>query len=878
VNDILSLWIAHLESDAPNAVADALSGRTSRGALQHSDADEFFVAALTHAGADRERVTESLDRGLLQWLKSRHEMIPASIAAYGTSALISQLDRALLTVARARLPMTAQWLIDDHLAWDEWLTPLRRRDWIDVVDSFDEALALNQQDDRLLPRWFGRLADAGWGGSRWEVSLRIGLAALRKIPHPAGTRPESRVTAGLVHFVRHAIAHGMIGESDISRVFQREAMALTEMYPRRKEHWQEEWTAALQQIRHVFVGNNIRLHEWLHGQLFPLDLTAISADQDTRAFARPKSQRTGNVQMLAVRPPTKEEREALLRRLASSGLSPSLWRDVRRHVERHRRYAEASGEGNFVVLTVTNFGSRLLRTALPEDALLVVRDWILGAMSFAPDDPYLWDLWAKLQDALGRHDDALAVLWETVRRFPDNVVVRNRLGVVLREHGRTALAEGVLREAIRDFPGSAFTRRDLAELLRETERLEEAEQILHETMREFPRDDVCRGILAMVLRESGREEEAEKLMRETIDEFPQSRAIRSMLAELLLDTGRQENAEKVLRSAMRDIPQDPTATSKLALLMLQEGKIDEAEGLLTKAIDAKIANSETFVMLSRCRFQLATQAQDEGGRLRLLREARENTVKALRREGSNAAAIELHRQIDAQLAHFDAAKPAETIRDEKNSESATEESTFKDDSLRQESESFLRLNVARGNEFAEWYSAAHKLNGSEKVQSGANEFQVVTNCVTYENENVVLSPPAPDVLDSQPGSYSLRILEAYGRWRSTGQGSFTAEVAALGNEFPHMRNWNDSLRIHELNTGRRLELMKGGLSRQGENEDAFWSGRLLAIYPELDKRKADAVSEQSKQVAFERLVADVAIACAARSEPRVGSISSAGMP
>lgn len=120
------------------------------------------------------------------------------------------MERAFITAARLRPARTAQALSDDHLAWEEWLTPLRRRDWIDVIDAFDEALAMNQSDPRHSPRWFGRLADAGWGGPAWRSSLRIGLVGLRKLPHPPGTQPESRVAAGLVHFVRHALMRGAI--------------------------------------------------------------------------------------------------------------------------------------------------------------------------------------------------------------------------------------------------------------------------------------------------------------------------------------------------------------------------------------------------------------------------------------------------------------------------------------------------------------------------------------------------------------------------------------------------------------------------------------------------------------------------------------------
>lgn len=208
--------------------------------------------------------------------------------------------------------------------------------------------------------------------------------------------------------------------------------------------------------------------------------------------------------ILPLTPPTKEEREALFQRLKSKGFSSVLWKDIRSYFDTDWRYADATGDGFSVVLGVANFGHRLLRASMPQYAVLMLRDWTLKALSFAPENPYLWDLWAKVQHALGRHEDALAVLWETVRRFPDNPVFRNRLAEVLRSRGRTALAEAVLRDTMRDFPRDVFCRNDLAELLRETERAAEAEQILRGTMCDFPRDVVCRTELAVLWFSAGR--------------------------------------------------------------------------------------------------------------------------------------------------------------------------------------------------------------------------------------------------------------------------------------------------------------------------------------------------------------------------------------
>lgn len=908
MNDILSLWLRQLGSNPLDAVAAILTGRMPRGALQQGDADTFFVAALAYAQKERQQAADLLDHGLLAWLVGCRGMTPARISDYGVSALISQLERAFITVARVRLPHTAQDLTEDHLTWDEWLTPLRRRDWIDVLDAFDEALAINQKDPRLSPRWFGRLADAGWGGPAWRSSLRIGLIGLRKLPHSPGTQPESRVAAGLVHFAHYALMYGAVAELDVSSIFRREVMALIETYyPRQSEHWQEVWQASLEQIRDV----SMPLHSWLNEQLEPLGLTAstlVGARGSKVIEPSSKKQRALKRRIRPLSPPAKEEREALIERLKSKGLTSALWAEIRSYIDRDWHYADGSGEGYFVVRTVTNFGERLLRTSMSRDSLLILRNWVLRAMSFAPNDPYLWDLWAKLQHALGRDEDALSVLWETVRRFPENAVVRTRLAGLLRSKGRTALAEAVLRD----------------------------------TMRDFPRTNVCRNALAELLRETGRATEAEKLLRDTMRDFPRDVYSRNALADLLRETERAPEAEKLLRDTMRNFPRDNVSRVALADLLLDQGKLDDAEGLLKDYIERN-GNTIAFVIFARCKARRAKHARDKVEAMQWLRQAQELITKAIRIDRRNSAAIAFRDYIEPQIARLETGDPAIADGDSAWSkvfedvepnflgmrllgpakasgdaweyleepvsahsigfddveqkasiassvlplehaqmvESLTPSKEeildqYKDDNLEQEAEKFLGLTVAHGNSYADWYSAARGLNGIAKSHVGAtNELEAVANCLTYMQGAVVISPPNREMLESQPGSYSLRMLAAYSDSEHGARNSFMETVGALGNEFPDMRQWNDWLRVPELDANRKLELLHAEQTKRRADEKYVLFGRLMAVYPGLDGfdiEVTNLASMKPERPAFERLVAEVAIACAARSQPRVGSV------
>jgi len=199
----------------------------------------------------------------------------------------------------------------------------------------------------------------------------------------------------------------------------------------------------------------------------------------------------------------------------------------------------------------------------------------------------------------------------------------------------------------------------------------------------------------------------------------------------------------------------------------------------------------------------------------------------------------------------------------------------KDDTLDHDAESFLRLNVAHGNGYANWYSATHGLNGAAKSEGGAtNEFELVVSCLTYKQEAVGISPPDREILEAQRGSYSLRLLAAVGHHQHDAPNFAMDSLGALGEEFPHLRYWSDWLRLPALDEDRKSDLLRSEHSKPGALDEDFWSGRLTLVYPGLSDLDVNAISLASVQPhsgAFERLVADVAIACAARSQPRVGS-------
>ncbi len=224
--------------------------------------------------------------------------------------------------------------------------------------------------------------------------------------------------------------------------------------------------------------------------------------------------------------------------------------------------------------------NRLLRRRPAPEILGELLVWVRRALDWDVSNAFLWTRLADCLRALGDNKAAEDVLWETLRRFPDDEVCRNILAELLRERGGTEEAEALLRETKERFPDDEVCRNILAELLREHGGTEEAEALLRETKECFPDDEVCRTILAELLREGGKTEEAEILLHETMKRFPDNAVCRTILAELLREGGKTEEAEILLRETMKRFPDNAVCRTILAKLLCERGETEDVAALL----------------------------------------------------------------------------------------------------------------------------------------------------------------------------------------------------------------------------------------------------------------------------------------------------------
>ena len=358
----------------------------------------------------------------------------------------------------------------DQSTWDNRFRGVRWPGDIDLLRQFNLVLAQHQTDIRFVSRWFAACDEAAWCSPYWQTSLGTGLIGLRKLPDTADAAPERRVAAALARFAALALQRGMSSHV-VQATFRRRATALTVLYPRNDGYWRKVWDRTLEDLPSPIAGmaDAIRT-DWL-------DHLPARERIDSRQTKGDGHYNTYN--SIVIRTDsfpyhrTRMEIEKAISQAPSVG--EDLWRKTRELIHTLWNYASKSGDSYDAVLTTHNLCNRLLQRDPSEPYLTEVQVLTLQAIEVDAGNAYIWDLWAKVLSALGSDEASLSVRWESIRRFPDNCVLRTSLAEALLEHHRDAVAESLLRETMKDFPNNVYNRHILVTMLSRQGRKEEAE-------------------------------------------------------------------------------------------------------------------------------------------------------------------------------------------------------------------------------------------------------------------------------------------------------------------------------------------------------------------------------------------------------------------
>jgi len=556
-------WLRRFEAEPGEALQALLGGWASLGVLNAADPVTLLLDWLDVLG-ERDGFRSRVDSNLAAWMgqlwgdpapKAMDESASLCAALWCNVASVIAGDRHLKESAEV-----LKW----HVLEDRWfLDALTEGPSRDPQGLAWLALARYQTNRELLDDWWRLCSlppDEPWYRGPY------GIHGLRGLPAEPGQegRPLPEVAEGLALLgasLHRRYEEGWLDEGIARDEFARTARLTRAAYRFDGNYWEPFWRREAQR-KHRSLPD-----AWIG------ELVDLSRQRRHREPPEHEPLRWSQPDLL-----WSKKVQAVARRLERG--EPSAVEDAQRLLEEQARYAEATGDTQFVAQSGGYLSSRV-RKRRPELALA----WASLARRYEPGNSHAWGNTAEALRSLRRAAEALQVAIERVLRFPEDPAARNGLAEVLRAEGRLAEAEGVYRETAARFRGDAVSRSGLAEVLRAQGRLGEAETVYRAAVEDFPNEAVPRSGLAEVLRTQGRLGEAETVYRAAVEDFPNEAVPRSGLAEVLRTQGRLGEAETVYRAAVEDFPNEAVPRSGLANVLRAQGRLAEAETVYRAAVE-----------------------------------------------------------------------------------------------------------------------------------------------------------------------------------------------------------------------------------------------------------------------------------------------------
>ena len=204
-------------------------------------------------------------------------------------------------------------------------------------------------------------------------------------------------------------------------------------------------------------------------------------------------------------------------------------------------------------------------------------------------DPFISQSWfflGRVQERLGRPDDALKSYRQGLVSRPDDPDLHGAVGHLLARLGKHAEAVSQLREAIRL---SSQTRTELhvslGGMLAEMGRMEEAEREYDKVLQMDPKHPGARNNRAIAFYRSGRVEEAKALLRQVVEEFPRHADSHNNLAAIAVDQQQWNDAIRHSRRTLELASDLVEAWNNLAIGLEETGALDEAQETYAKALE-----------------------------------------------------------------------------------------------------------------------------------------------------------------------------------------------------------------------------------------------------------------------------------------------------
>ena len=448
-------WWDDFSERPVEALESFLLGEVYLGRLERNDPDEILYRLFYRAGKTS---LQALDAAFCAFFEKYFQASPPD---FSPSHWAEILESALSAVARLELQHTRLYLRDHLDSARAWLWGLYQGPARDPEAQFLRTLALSQPDRTLLPLWMrlSRLEE-----DRPLLHASLGLLGLQKLPDDQG-QPlgdlEPAIFRALVDLAE--AIHQQVADKKRGAEFWRLALrALMARYPRSETYWCDHFLPLVSRTRDSVSA------KWL-GALFPKLRSSLQQQGARQPTGAGLSQPPSYNEFGTIRDTLKKQPLAGLRRL------------VQDFLEGHERYARHTGDAEILVKVFDEI-SRLIMRSDPAWARTIMNE----ALLWAPYDHQNWMGLARIELIAGRPAEAVSILWQAKRRFPEDVNFRTFLAQLLSRQGEMEVAEILLRQTMEEFPQNAVCRTILAQVLMQQDKFPEAEISLNRGYGKIP--------------------------------------------------------------------------------------------------------------------------------------------------------------------------------------------------------------------------------------------------------------------------------------------------------------------------------------------------------------------------------------------------------
>lgn len=418
-------WAEALRQTPLQAVTDLLRGAADITPYERATPHQFLLAVLPRQSrVVRERLlgepegqgqdadldlTGRLDVGLAEWLRTQRQApLPKGRKL---SAYAAQVCEALQWPLYFDLPQARDSLLADRALWLQWTARLTLSAYRDPEYDYWQVLASRQNDDALQFHWQGFVVEAG--RTRSHRYLNLGLLALARLP---------------------------LSADDSLRNLRLQVQALVQRYSRRKG-----WgTTALEELADNLRGvmarnpslNATEYRAFLRELLTPLgeDKTAsvLGMLGLAKGEQRANSAYTGVSDKLEP-PGLADDTDAAVQTVRHAGSLAEAWKAINRLLAAHEDYLHKTGDAYYFVRNLDRCARALCDNFQLREPEIQTRlfQWIHLALRLEPENPRLWMLWELALRRASQPQRAQWVLWEMIRRFPENLHCRVDLARLL---------------------------------------------------------------------------------------------------------------------------------------------------------------------------------------------------------------------------------------------------------------------------------------------------------------------------------------------------------------------------------------------------------------------------------------------------------------